>query len=168
MRVPLKISEKQGRPAVQQSPLQTVMSPARRAFRPVETWWDAQKLRFQKGTDQRKLVRYRVAIDAEMVSGRLSHLAGRVKDISIGGCLFRPATFYLVDRASEEVTIEIGEITLHGKIVRTLPIGYAVQFKLPLEDALFEKVLTYSRTAAELFDRSQEDETKASEENAKK
>ncbi|MEM6682832.1 MAG: PilZ domain-containing protein [Pseudomonadota bacterium] len=136
-------------------------------FDPARAKWLALKERFTGGTDQRKLTRYRVAIEAELVSGRLSHLNGRVKDMSIGGCLFRPASFYLVDRAGEEVTVAFGEITLHGKIVRTLPIGYAVQFKTRLSDALFEKVLTFSKDEASLFDKSLEDETKATAKKAK-
>lgn len=125
------------------------------------------RLRFVKATDQRKLNRYRCQIDAALVSGRLARVDGRIKDMSIGGCLFRPASFYLVDRASEEVTIELGELVLIGKVVRTLPIGYAVQFEDMMDDDVFSEALKLSAVEAELFNKSQEDETKDTQEKAK-
>lgn len=135
--------------------------------RPFKARWAKFKLRFTEGTELRKIRRYRCQIDAALISGRLARLPGRIKDMSIGGCLFRPASFYLVDRSTEEVTLELGETTLVGKIVRTLPIGYAVQFETLIDDDLLVEVLKLSAVEASPFDKSQEDETKATTENAK-
>lgn len=134
---------------------------------PLKQRWKKFRLRFVKKTDQRKLNRYRCKIDAALISGRLARVEGRIKDMSIGGCLFRPGSFYLVDRAGEEVTIELGEATLVGKVVRTLPIGYAVQFEDLLDDDVLDEALKLSAVEAELFNKSQEDETKETEEKAK-
>lgn len=137
-------------------------------LKPFQDAWAKYKLRSINGTDLRKVERYRCQIDAAMISERLARIEGRIKDMSIGGCLFRPASFYLVDRSTEEISIEMGEVKVMGKIVRTLPIGYAVQFESLLDDDLFAEVLKLSAVEASTFNKSHEDETKATEENAKK
>lgn len=133
---------------------------------PIKQAWANYKLRSIKGRDLRKIERFRCQIDAALISERLARIEGRIKDMSIGGCLFRPASFYLVDRSSEDIRIEMGEVTLVGKVVRTLPIGYAVQFETLLDDDLFSEVLKLSSVEASTFNNSQEDEAKATAEKA--
>lgn len=135
--------------------------------RPFRDAWARYKMRSINGTDLRKVERFRCQIDAALISERLARIEGRIKDMSIGGCLFRPASFYLVDRSTEEISIEMGEVTVVGKVVRTLPIGYAVQFEKLLDDDLFAEVLKLSAVEASPFNKSHEDETKATEESAK-
>lgn len=145
--------------------VQTIMR-MRWVFGPIKAWWIKFKLRFVKATDQRKINRYRCQIDAAMVSGRLARIEGRIKDMSIGGCLFRPASFYLVERAAETVTIQLGDHVLEGKVVRTLPIGYAVQFDEFIENDILADMLKLSAVEASLFNKSQEDETRDTQDKA--
>lgn len=133
-----------------------VIEPFERLAKRVQT-------RVEDRAGQRKLKRFRCQIDASMVSGRLAHINGRIKDFSAGGCLFRPASFYLVDRIGEDVTIELPDITINGKVVRTLPIGYAVQFEKAVDQCVFDEVLALSAVEAEVFAKTQEDETRETE-----
>ncbi|MEM7570788.1 MAG: hypothetical protein AAF337_13435, partial [Pseudomonadota bacterium] len=68
------------------------------AINPIKALYKRIKMRFENAADMRTLERYRCQIDGALVSGRLAQINGRVKDISAGGCLFRPASFFLVDR----------------------------------------------------------------------
>ncbi|MEO0410692.1 MAG: PilZ domain-containing protein [Pseudomonadota bacterium] len=130
------------------------------AFEPLHRLYRKIKLKFENAADLRSLDRYRCQIDGAMISERLAQINGRVKDVSAGGCLFRPASFYLVDRIGDQVSIELPETTLNGKVVRTLPIGYAVQFEKILEDGVLKSVLAQSAVEATVFKRTQEDETR--------
>lgn len=138
------------------------------AFEPVHRVYRKIKIKFENAADLRTLDRYRCQIDGAMISERLAQINGRVKDISAGGCLFRPASFYLVDRIGDQVAIELPDTTLNGKIVRTLPIGYAVQFEKLLEDDVLKTVLAQSAVEATVFNRTQEDETRETKLKANK
>lgn len=135
---------------------------------PVKRFYRRIKMKFENAADLRKIERYRCQIDGTMVSGRLAQIEGRVKDISAGGCLFRPASFFLVDRIGDDVAIELPETTLNGKVVRTLPIGYAVQFEKLLEDTVLKTVLSQSAVEATVFSQTQEDETRETKLKARK
>ena len=53
---------------------------------------------------------------------------GLIVELSLGGCSFRPASLFMLDRASESVTIRCEYFEIDGIIKATRPDGYGVQF----------------------------------------
>jgi hypothetical protein len=89
----------------------------------------------------RQFQRRRMQADCELVSTlRMVTIVGRLKDISEGGCLFRPRSFYLMDRVGDTVVLLIDEHRIEGEIVRTLPIGYSVRFLEPADAAMIDAI----------------------------
>jgi hypothetical protein len=84
---------------------------------------------------ERAFERHRCNIDVTMLCApRLTSLSGRMIDISRGGGMFRPCLTYLMERRGSEGYLVIADQKLHVRIVRTLPVGYAVQFVEILSD----------------------------------
>jgi hypothetical protein len=86
--------------------------------------------------------RHMCTMDGSIVlAPRMANLPGRMLDISAGGSMFRPALSYLMERRGSEVVLKIADISIEAKIVRTLPVGYALQFKIPLSKAELDKIV---------------------------
>lgn len=77
----------------------------------------------------RAFTRHKTEQDAVLVCApRMARLSGRLLDISQGGGMFRPALSFLMDRRGMEGTLVVEGEHIACRIVRTLPVGYAVQF----------------------------------------
>jgi PilZ domain len=91
---------------------------------------------------KRAFERHRCSIDVTMLCApRMTSLSGRMIDISRGGGMFRPCLSYLMERRGAEGFIVAADQKIHVRIVRTLPVGYAVQFV----DILSDEQLTLIR-----------------------
>ena len=66
---------------------------------------------------------------------------GVIKEISSGGCLFRPASTFLLYRSNDRISLEIGDIRLTAKIIHTKPIGYGIQFLDNISEEMVEQLL---------------------------
>jgi hypothetical protein len=65
---------------------------------------------------------------------------GVILELSIGGCSFRPASMFLLERIGESVTIRCDAFEIDGVIKATRPESYGIQFRGELERDLVEKV----------------------------
>ena len=81
-------------------------------------------------------------LDCELITGvRDVRVTGRLIDISLGGALFRPNKLYLMDRSGEHSQLVVGAVRIDAKIVRTIPMGYSLQFGDDLDESLLTGVL---------------------------
>jgi hypothetical protein len=68
-------------------------------------------------------------------------LDGVVVELSQGGCAFRPASLYLLDRTDEVVTIRTPDFEAAGRIRGVRPDSYGIQFFEDLDRALVDKMV---------------------------
>ena len=66
---------------------------------------------------------------------------GVVLELSKGGCSFRPATLYMLERSGLEVTVKTEFFTAHGVIRATRSNSYGIQFFDELDEVLIEDIL---------------------------
>lgn len=66
---------------------------------------------------------------------------GVVLDMSLGGCSFRPATLYLLDRPNVHVTVQTEYFKMHGIIRATRPHSYGIQFSGMLEPEVVTEIM---------------------------
>lgn len=55
-------------------------------------------------------------------------IPGVVVELSRGGCSFRPASIYILERSGELVTVRTEYFTAEGRIRTTRPEAYGIQF----------------------------------------
>ena len=67
---------------------------------------------------------------------------GVVLDMSLGGCSFRPATLYLLDRPDVHVTVQTEYFKMHGIIRATRPHSYGIQFSGMLEADVVTEIMS--------------------------
>jgi hypothetical protein len=90
---------------------------------------------------KRAFERHRCTIDVTMLCApRMSSLTGRMIDISRGGGMFRPCLTYLMERRGSEGFLVVADQKIHVRIVRTLPVGYALQFVDILSDEELDQI----------------------------
>ena len=93
----------------------------------------------------RRYKRYTCERDGVLIAGtRLARIPGRVMDLSQGGALFRPPLHFLLDRDNEDARLEIEGITIFCKIVRTIPLGYSLQFNEEQSEADVQAICRYN------------------------
>jgi hypothetical protein len=77
---------------------------------------------------------------------------GVIVELSQGGCAFRPASLYLLDRMDEVVTIRAPDFEAPGRIRAVRPDSYGVQFFQDLDAALVARlVAAYGGRIADSF-----------------
>ena len=77
-------------------------------------------------------------------------LQGALLELSIGGCSFRPASMFLLERSGEGVEIICDHFTVEAIIRSTRPEAYGVQFKRELDVTLVDRIIqTYPRPRSE-------------------
>lgn len=110
----------------------------------------------------RRYTRFPCHRDVSVVSrSRVVALQGRLIDMSQGGGLFRPPLRYLMERTGEEIILIVDGHEIKGKIVRTIPMGYSIQFDEEVDLRTVERVC-----AKAIAQRDIEDAEKASAETA--
>ena len=67
--------------------------------------------------------------------------AGVIIEVSQGGCSFRPASYFLLDRTGETVMIRCEYFAAEGRIRATRPESYGVQFTNEVEAEAVERLL---------------------------
>lgn len=93
----------------------------------------------------RRYRRYSCNRDGVLIAGnRLARIPGRLLDLSQGGALFRPPLHYLLDRDNEEARLEIDGVTIFCQIVRTIPLGYSLQFNEEQSEADVHMICRYN------------------------
>lgn len=77
---------------------------------------------------------------------------GVIVELSQGGCSFRPASLYLLDRTNEAVTIRTSDFEAAGRIRAVRPDSYGVQFSEDLDAALVGRIVAaYGGRIADSF-----------------
>ncbi len=66
---------------------------------------------------------------------------GVVIEISAGGCAFRAASMFMLDRTSEVVSIRTELFEIEGRIRAVRPGSYGIQFFQDLDEAVVEAVV---------------------------
>lgn len=90
----------------------------------------------------RRHERHQCDMDVELLAGlRYVGMKGRLYDISLGGALFRPDTLYLMIRDGETAVLKIRHVEINARIVRTIPMGYSLQFGDDINDEILASVL---------------------------
>ncbi len=107
---------------------------------------------FRRQTDarQRRHERYSCSIPATMqVVETGARFEGLILEISTGGCSFRVASMYLLNRVGTSVTIGTDLFQLPGIIRATRSHSYGVQFLRDVPDAVMDQLIaSYGRKAA--------------------
>lgn len=70
-----------------------------------------------------------------------SDYAGVLLEVSPGGCSFRPASYFLLDRTGETVMIRCEYFQAEGRIRATRPESYGVQFTTEVDAEAVERLL---------------------------
>ena len=107
------------------------------------------KRKWKERNFTRAFTRHRCEMDVTLViKPRMARISGRMKDVSQGGSLFRPVLSYLLDRRGVEGSLQVADLSIACRIVRTLPVGYALQFDEPLSDQDIAAILKAHEAAA--------------------
>jgi hypothetical protein len=78
--------------------------------------------------------RYESCILGELAfTDRGFSLDGALREISIGGCLFRPSSVYILDRRNERVLVRFERVERIGTIMNARPQGYGIKFDEPMD-----------------------------------
>lgn len=77
---------------------------------------------------------------------------GALLEVSRGGCTFRQASMFVLDRVGGAVLIRTEFFEMEGRIRAVRPEGYGVQFFGEIEDDAIERIVTeYGFNVAESF-----------------
>jgi hypothetical protein len=77
---------------------------------------------------------------------------GALLEISRGGCTFRQASMFVLDRVSQPVLVHTEFFELEGKIRAVRPEGYGVQFFGEVEDSVIDRIVAdYGFNVADSF-----------------
>lgn len=79
-------------------------------------------------------------VGALAFSERGFSLDGALREISIGGCLFRPSSVYILDRKGERVVVRFERVERAGTIMNTRPQGYGIKFDEPMDTIELESL----------------------------
>ena len=99
--------------------------------------------RRKKGASfSRHFQRFECALIGEMEALDIgAAFEGAVLELSAGGCSFRPASMFLLDRLGESVSIRTSYFSCNGRIRAVRTGSYGVQFAGPLSSECLERVL---------------------------
>lgn len=77
---------------------------------------------------------------------------GAILEVSRGGCSFRPASLFLLDRTGQTVVMRNEYFEAEGKIRSTRPVSYGIQFFDEVDPAIIERIMReHAGTAAEVL-----------------
>jgi hypothetical protein len=77
---------------------------------------------------------------------------GALLEVSQGGCTFRQASMFVLDRLNETVLIHTEYFEIEGRIRAVRPEGYGVQFFGEIEDGVVERIVAeYGFNVADSF-----------------
>jgi PilZ domain len=77
---------------------------------------------------------------------------GALLEISRGGCTFRQASMFVLERANETVLIHTEFFEIEGRIRAVRPEGYGVQFFGEVEDGVIDRIIAdYGFNVADSF-----------------
>lgn len=65
---------------------------------------------------------------------------GALTEVSCGGCTFRQASMFVLDRVNEVVRIHTEYFDIEGKIRAVRPDGYGIQFFGEIEESVVERI----------------------------
>jgi hypothetical protein len=66
---------------------------------------------------------------------------GALVEVSRGGCTFRQASLYVLDRMGETVVIHTEFFDVEGRIRSVRPEGYGIQFFSEVDDAALDRIV---------------------------
>lgn len=75
------------------------------------------------------------------VTGSGASFEGAVLELSAGGCSFRPASMFLLDRQGETVMVRTDYFTREGKIRAVRASSYGIQFASALGEPCLNRIL---------------------------
>jgi hypothetical protein len=85
--------------------------------------------------------RYESCIIAELAFiDRGFSLDGALREISIGGGLFRPSSTYILERRQERIVLNFERVQRSGTIMNTRPGGYGIKFDEFMDAAELEAI----------------------------
>jgi hypothetical protein len=99
------------------------------AIRPEKRKW-TERLKFWKKRKSvtRRHKRYDCCIVAQMtLTERDVTLDGVVMEMSCGGLLFRVASHYILDRSGQQVSVNLDNLVVPGRIMNTSSLGYGIK-----------------------------------------
>jgi hypothetical protein len=77
---------------------------------------------------------------------------GALLEISRGGCTFRQASMFVLDRVNQPVLVHTEFFEIEGKIRAVRPEGYGVQFFGEVEDGVIDRIIAdYGFNVADSF-----------------
>lgn len=66
---------------------------------------------------------------------------GALVEVSRGGCTFRQASMYVLDRIGETVHVHTEFFDVEGRIRSVRPEGYGIQFFSDIDDAVVDRIV---------------------------
>jgi hypothetical protein len=77
---------------------------------------------------------------------------GALLEVSLGGCTFRQASMFLLDRVNEVVLVHTEFFDMEGRIRAVRPEGYGIQFFSQIEESVVDRIVEeYGFNVAESF-----------------
>jgi len=77
---------------------------------------------------------------------------GALLEVSRGGCTFRQASMFLLDRVNEVVLVHTEFFEIEGRIRAVRPDGYGIQFFGELEESVVDRIVAeYGFNVADSF-----------------
>lgn len=77
---------------------------------------------------------------------------GALLEVSQGGCTFRQASMFILDRADETVMVSTEFFQAEGRIRSVRPEGYGIQFFHEIEEAVIKRIVAeYGFNIADSF-----------------
>ena len=66
---------------------------------------------------------------------------GAILEVSRGGCSFRPASLFMLDRTGQTVVMRNEYFEVEGRIRSTRPVSYGIQFFDEVDPAIIERIM---------------------------
>jgi hypothetical protein len=102
------------------------------------------------GAAMRRYSRHRCYVPAVLtLTGRGYGVDGAVTEVSRGGCLFREASTYILDRRGLPITVRLLDIEVGGTIVNVSPLGYGIRLDSLLDEAIVDSLAETGAEQAE-------------------
>jgi hypothetical protein len=77
---------------------------------------------------------------------------GALIEVSLGGCTFRQASMFVLDRVNEVVLVHTEFFEIEGKIRAVRPEGYGIQFFGEIQEAAIDRIIEdYGFNVADSF-----------------
>ena len=99
-------------------------------------------LRSKKQTFSRRHNRHECVVIGTMKLVEIgAEFDGALLEISQGGCTFRQASMFVLDRVNETALVHTEFFEIEGKIRAVRPEGYGIQFFGEVEDGVIERII---------------------------